>query len=56
MKPRQPNLEWMRNLLADLEDDRSDPQIAAILADPAVLGSDPEPAPDRKTPYLIQKR
>jgi hypothetical protein len=45
MKPRSPNLEWMRKLLADLESDRSDPQIALLLADP-VVPPPPQPLPD----------
>jgi hypothetical protein len=31
MKPRHPNLEWMRKVLADLERDRGNPQIAALM-------------------------
>jgi hypothetical protein len=31
MKPRHPNVEWIKKVLADLERDRSDPQIAAIM-------------------------
>jgi hypothetical protein len=31
MKPRQPNLEWIRKVLADLEHDRGNPQIAAAM-------------------------
>jgi hypothetical protein len=32
MKSRNPNLDWMRNILADLERSRSDPRIAALMA------------------------
>jgi hypothetical protein len=32
MKPRNPNLDWMRKVLADLEDSRSDPRIAELMA------------------------
>jgi hypothetical protein len=31
MKPRHPNVEWIKKVLADLERDRGDPQIAAII-------------------------
>jgi hypothetical protein len=31
MKSRHPNVEWIKKVLADLERDRSDPQIAAIM-------------------------
>jgi|HubBroStandDraft_2_1064218.scaffolds.fasta_scaffold1886362_1 hypothetical protein len=31
MKPRHPNLEWIRKVLADLERDRGDPRIAALI-------------------------
>ena len=31
MKPRHPNVEWIKKVLADLERDRGDPQIAAIM-------------------------
>ena len=31
MKPRHPNLEWMKKILADLECDRGNPQIAALM-------------------------
>lgn len=31
MKPRHPNLEWMKKVLADLECDRGNPQIAALM-------------------------
>jgi hypothetical protein len=31
MKPRHPNLEWIKKVLADLERNRGDPQIAAIM-------------------------
>jgi hypothetical protein len=31
MKPRHPNLEWIKKVLADLESDRGDPQIAALM-------------------------
>jgi hypothetical protein len=31
MKSRQPNLEWMKKVLADLERNRCDPQIAAVM-------------------------
>jgi hypothetical protein len=43
MKARHPNLDWMRKVLADLERDRLDPQIAVLLGDAAALCSDPEP-------------
>jgi hypothetical protein len=33
MKSRNPNLDWMRKVLADLEDSRSDPRIAELMAD-----------------------
>jgi hypothetical protein len=42
MKPRRPDLEWMRKLLADLERDRLDPAIAAALDSAALC---PQPAP-----------
>jgi len=31
MKPRHPNVEWIRKVLADLERDRGNPQIAALM-------------------------
>ena len=31
MKPRHPNLEWIKKVLADLERSRGDPQIAALM-------------------------
>jgi hypothetical protein len=31
MKPRHPNLEWIKKVLADLERDRGNPQIAALM-------------------------
>jgi len=31
MKSRHPNLEWIKKVLADLESNRADPQIAAIM-------------------------
>ena len=31
MKPRHPNLEWIKKVLADIERDRGDPQIAALI-------------------------
>jgi hypothetical protein len=31
MKPRNPNLDWMRKVLADLESSRSDPRIAELM-------------------------
>jgi hypothetical protein len=31
MKPRHPNLEWIKKVLADLECNRGDPQIAALM-------------------------
>lgn len=31
MKPRHPNLEWIRKVLADFECNRGDPQIAALM-------------------------
>jgi hypothetical protein len=31
MKPRHPNVEWIKKVLADLERDRGDPQIAAVM-------------------------
>jgi hypothetical protein len=31
MKPRHPNVEWIKNVLADLERDRGNPQIAALM-------------------------
>ena len=31
MKQRHPNLEWIKKVLADLERNRGDPQIAAIM-------------------------
>jgi hypothetical protein len=33
MKSRNPNLDWMRKVLADLEGSRSDPRIADLMAD-----------------------
>jgi hypothetical protein len=50
MKSRNPNLDWMRKLLADLESCRADPQIAVLMAGLTETGSDTardiEPAPD----------
>jgi hypothetical protein len=47
MKSRNPNLDWMRKILADLERSRSDPQIAALMAglnEPSPkFGADVEP-------------
>jgi hypothetical protein len=31
MKPRHPNLEWIKKVLADLERNQGDPQIAALM-------------------------
>jgi len=31
MKPRHPNVEWIKKVLADIESDRGDPQIAALI-------------------------
>jgi len=31
MKPRHPNVEWIKKVLADLERNRCDPQIAALM-------------------------
>jgi hypothetical protein len=31
MKPRHPNLEWIKKVLADLERDRGNPLIAALM-------------------------
>jgi hypothetical protein len=31
MQPRNPNLDWMRKVLADLESSRSDPRIAELM-------------------------
>jgi hypothetical protein len=31
MKPRHPNLEWIKTVLADLERNQGDPQIAAVM-------------------------
>ena len=31
MKPRHPNVEWIKKILADLERDRGNPQIAALM-------------------------
>ena len=33
MKPRNPNLEWIKKVLADLESNRGDPRIAAVMGD-----------------------
>jgi hypothetical protein len=33
MKPRHPNLDWMKKVLADLERYRGDPQVAALMGD-----------------------
>jgi hypothetical protein len=54
MKPRHPNLEWIKKVLADLERSRGDPQIAALMdrqmGDLVETSSRPrrgaEPAPD----------
>jgi len=32
MKPRNSNLDWMRKILADLEESRGDPRIAELMA------------------------
>ncbi|HEY6258930.1 MAG TPA: hypothetical protein VIY51_24400 [Xanthobacteraceae bacterium] len=31
MKPHDPDLEWIKKILADLERNRNDPQIAALM-------------------------
>ena len=31
MKPRHPDVEWIKKVLADIESDRGDPQIAALI-------------------------
>jgi hypothetical protein len=31
MKSRHPNVEWIKKVLADLESNRGDPQIAALI-------------------------
>jgi hypothetical protein len=41
MKPRHPNLEWIKKVLADLESNRADPQIAALMGDLAETSSEP---------------
>jgi hypothetical protein len=50
MKSRNPNLDWMRKILADLESSRADPQIAALMAGLTEPGAetmrDIETAPD----------
>ncbi len=40
MKPRHPNVEWIKKVLADLERDRSNPQIAALMDCGSDCGSD----------------
>jgi hypothetical protein len=42
--PRNVNLDWMRKLLADLEDSRSDPRIADVMDEFA--GASPKIAAD----------
>jgi len=46
MKPRHPNLEWIKKVLADLECNRGDPQIAALMDRQMdeMVESSPEPA------------
>ena len=63
MKSRNPNLDWMRKILADLERSRSDPQIAALMtglneaspdiadAEPESFGSLPEHSDDPIEPF-----
>jgi hypothetical protein len=46
MKPRHPNVDWIKKVLADLEPHRDDPRIAPFLSDlaePSVV-PDCEPA------------
>jgi hypothetical protein len=48
MKQRQPNLEWIKKVLADLERDRGDPQIDALVRGLIGTPAEPvrEPAPE----------
>ena len=55
MKQRHPNLEWIKKVLADLERNQDDPQIAALMnrqvgelveaSSEPVRGVKPAPAP-----------
>jgi hypothetical protein len=46
MKPRHPSVEWIKKVLADLEGDRGNPQIAALMdrGIDALAMTAPEPA------------
>jgi hypothetical protein len=55
MKPSHPNLEWIKKVLADLERNRGDPRIAAVMdrhmgdlleaSSPSQRGADSVPEP-----------
>jgi hypothetical protein len=44
MKPRHPKLDWIKTVLADLEQHRGDPQNDVLTGDLAA-SSEPAPAP-----------
>ena len=65
MKPRHPNLEWIKKVLADLERNQGDPQIAALMdrqmgdlvetsSDPA-RGVEPEQKPLRASSSRLKR-
>lgn len=49
MKLRDPDVEWIKKILADLERNRSDPQIAALMD----MG---DPAPPERHPENVGER
>jgi hypothetical protein len=50
MKPRHPNVEWIKKVLADLERDRGNPQIAAVMDRQMAGHQTSEPAVTAVTP------
>jgi hypothetical protein len=45
MKPRHPKLDWIKTVLAGLEEHRGDPQVTALADELAGTASEPAPAP-----------
>ena len=51
MKPRDPDVEWVKKILAEIERYRNDPQIAALM-DPTAPGSPVESAVEHAGPPI----
>jgi hypothetical protein len=45
MKPRHPKLDWIKTVLADIEQHRDDPPNVAPRGQLVATSSEPEPAP-----------